>query len=228
MTTVVSKPIGSTPKYEPNTTTAPTTSLAKTHRMLREMLGETTFNMIRAAGSVEEIASLVLPMTTEDPPESHAFNLDDFVETEIEVTIDSGCCEHVLDLMDAPGYDGCLSESPGSLRGQNFVVGNGQRIRNEGQITLNMETLGADPHSVASTFQVAEVTRPLMSVSRICDQDFKCLFDKTKAEIFTVKSDGTLGDVVCTFKREGGLYVAKLKLKCPSIGKPAPFGRQEP
>ena len=103
MTNVVSKPIGSTPTYEPNTTTAPTPSLAKTHRMLREMLGETTFNMIRAAGSVEEIASLVLPMTTEDPPESHAFNLDEFVETEIEVTIDSGCCEHVLDLMDAPG-----------------------------------------------------------------------------------------------------------------------------
>ena len=34
-----------------------------------------------------------------------------------------------------------------------------------------------------SCFQVAEITRPLMSVSRICDQDLTCIFDKKEANI---------------------------------------------
>ena len=34
-----------------------------------------------------------------------------------------------------------------------------------------------------STFQMAEVSRPLMSISKICDQGYACLFTKDGAQI---------------------------------------------
>ena len=101
----------------------------------------------------------------------------------------------------------------GSRRGQNFVVGNGQKVPNEGEINLNMECEGVP---LQSTFQVAEITRPLMSVGRVCDQGLTCTFDKEKAVI--ADKDKA---VLCTFARMGGLYVARLKLKSPEL-----FARQ--
>ena len=110
----------------------------------------------------------LFPVTTDDG--DGVFAMDQWRETDIEVTLDSGCCNHVLDAEDAPGY--VVQPSAGSRRGQNFIVGNGEKIPNEGQVRLNMQaTPSSGPAlSVQSTFQVAEVNRPLMSVSRICDQ----------------------------------------------------------
>ena len=63
---------------------------------------------------------------------------------------------------------------------------------------------------IKSVFQVAEITRPLMSVSKICELGHKCIFDDEKAEVITKN-----GKVLCTFKRKGGLYVAEMTLKAP-------------
>ena len=71
---------------------------------------------------------------------------------------------------------------------------------------------------VRSTFQVADLTRPLMSVSQICAQGHRCIFEKDYAQVVTAE-----GEVICKFRRDNGLYVATMKLKAPS-----PFGRQEP
>ena len=81
------------------------------------------------------------------------------------------------------------------------------------QKTLNLQNeLG----KFASTFQIAAVHRPLMSVGRICDNDNSVTFDKEKAVV--AGADGT---VLAVFTRQpGGLYTAKLKLT-------SPFGRPE-
>ena len=60
------------------------------------------------------------------------------------------------------------------------MVGNGQRVPNEGELHLNME---ADGVPLQSVFQVAEITRPLMSVGRVCDQGLTAKFDKEKADL---------------------------------------------
>ena len=63
-----------------------------------------------------------------------------------------------------------------------------------------------------------------MSVSRICDQDLICTFDKKEARI-----QDENGATICTFERRGGLYVTTMKLKQPDRGKDeVPFGRQHP
>ena len=96
------------------------------------------------------------------------------------------------------------------------MVGNGSKVPNEGQVHLNPRSMSSN-RAIKSTFQVAEIARPLMSVSRICDLGMRCIFDKLKADIIDSK-----GDIVWSFVRDGGLYVAKMKLK-----KPDHFGGPE-
>ena len=79
-----------------------------------------------------------------------------------------------MDLGDAPGCGAFLTQSDGSRRKQNFNVGNGQKVPNEGQLVLKLESDGDENKKIKSTFQVVEVTRPLMSVSRVCDQGLTC------------------------------------------------------
>ena len=101
-----------------------------------------------------------------------------------------------------------------------FSAAGGHRMHNQGQVTLQVLLPGgAEGDEPASTvFQVASVTRPLWSVSKICDSDYTVLFNKKEAKIFDSK-----GVPVCTFERQGGLYVARMKLKNP---KHRGFARQ--
>jgi hypothetical protein len=179
------------------------------------MVGEENAKVLDALDAMDSVAAQVRAhaechvMTTDDEdPECLSM---DWVDTEIEICLDSGCCEHVMDLGDAPGYSTFFTESPGSKRQQQFIVGNGARVPNEGQLLLNMEsstTTGV--MKLQSCFQVAEVTRPLMSVSRVCDQGLECRFTETEARVID-KSGKTL----VSFQRQGGLYISKMRLKPP-------------
>ena len=94
-------------------------------------------------------------------------------------------------------------------------MGDGGTIPNLGQSQLNLSDEGRD---IESIFQVAAVTRPLMSVGRICDEGYTITFDQVMA---VVKSKE--GAELCRFQRNNsGLYVAKLKLR-----NPAGFGGRE-
>ena len=72
--------------------------------------------------------------------------------------------------------------------------------------------VGGDVRGLQSCFQVAQVTRPLMSVSRVCDQGLRCIFDDEQATVVDKKT----GKEVTVFQRRGGLYIAKMKLKAPA------------
>ena len=134
---------------------------------------------------------------------------DAWEDIEFEVALDSGSVVHVCAPGDCPGY--MLQESPGSKRGQEFQMGDGGLIKNLGQKQLNLSDsmIGRD---VQSVFQIAAVTRPLMSVGRICDEGHEITFNNRCAVVRTKE-----GEELCRFSREpGGLYVAKLKLRSPA------------
>ena len=116
-----------------------------------------------------------------------------------------------------------FSISEGSRNGKGFIAANGDRIRNEGEVHLNLEAANGSGgvQGLKSTFQSARVSRPLMSVSQICDHGFKCIFEKDRA---TVVDSDLQPRFVC--ERRGGLYTAPMKLKAPP--PPAPFQRQAP
>ena len=100
------------------------------------------------------------------------------------------------------------------------MVGNGESVPNEGEVLINMDSPNGSGGQVPvqTTFQVAEINRPLMSVARICDQGLTCVFSKDGAQVL----DGSK-NVVSHFKRENNLYVATMQL-----GPPEPFRRQAP
>ena len=128
-----------------------------------------------------------------------------------EVALDSGSTDNVCHKEDAPGY--LVEASPGSRACQNFIVGSGAKVANDGQVNLNLEaTNDGASVDITSTFQVAKVSRPLMSVGRLCDHDMEVKFKKDKALVLAPD-----GAVVCTFVRQaGGLCVCEFKLKRPA------------
>ena len=128
-------------------------------------------------------------------------------EIPFEVILDSGAADHVTDNTEAPGYS--IEPSAGSKAGKGFIAANGARIPNRGQMTLSLKTEGGQ--QINSTFQVCQTNRPLWSVGKICDSGCKVVFSKDKAEVV----QETTGKAVCSFERQGGLYVGKLKLGPP-------------
>ena len=78
---------------------------------------------------------------------------------------------------------------------------------------LNLETQVGEGQSraVNSVFQVADLTRPLMSVSQICDHGYKCVFERDHAMDVTPE-----GEALCRFEWQPGLYVSKMILKSPT------------
>ena len=183
----------------------------------KRLLGEEQLQLFENLGILESIFDKIhaqaMVITAEDEHGGEVLvSASSWVDSEIEVTLDSGCVDHILDLGDAPGYEAFIAESPGSKRGQRYVVGNGGRVPNEGQLVLNLEhdVKSGSSNLLRSTFQVAEVTRPLMSVSRICDLGMKVIFDSNEALVVNAESK-----TIAKFMRRGGLYIAQMRLKPP-------------
>ena len=118
---------------------------------------------------------------------------------------------HICAEEDTPRYS--LHEGAGSRRGQNFVVGDGGVLKNLGEKVLNLASEEGMPMQVP--FQIAKVTRPLMSAGLICDKGYVITMDKEKAIVRSAT-----GVEVCRFVRKaGGLYVARMRLKAPFVGR---------
>ena len=138
---------------------------------------------------------------------------------EIDVAADSGAGDHVLSRVDAPGHP--VTESPGSLRGQKFKGAGGHIMDNEGQILLEMlaPLEGGETNEVDVTWQVTDVCRPLLSISKVCDSgQHTVAFNSKKAVVRDSR-----GRIVCVFMRKGNLYIGRMKIKNPAHPS---FGRQ--
>ena len=148
-----------------------------------------------------------------DPEEDDVIlNVDNWEDIMIEVGLDSGACRHVMVRESAPGYH--VHESNSSRRGLGFVVGNGEHIPNEGQFVVSFDADNGQGSTtpLACTFQVADLTRPLTSVSQICEQGFKVEFKDTHALVID-----SSGETVCMFQRSGQLYTNQMILKAPEL-----------
>ena len=79
--------------------------------------------------------------------------------------MDSGAAESVAPPSTCPHFP--LVESPGSRAGQEYRTAGGERLKNKGQRQVQAWTEEGCP--VGMTYQVAEVTKPLSPVSKMCD-----------------------------------------------------------
>ena len=135
----------------------------------------------------------------------------------LKVALDSGAGDHVA-AADQVGRKS-IRPSAGSRNGRHFIAANGDRMANQGEAELNMVAPGG--RTVKSTFQIADVTRALFSVSKMCDEGCEVHFAQTEA----IVTKG--GKVITRVAREGGLYCVEMQLKDePSNDGVAPFAGQ--
>ena len=96
------------------------------------------------------------------------------------------------------------------------MMGDGGTIPNLGESKLNLTDDKTD-RDLQSVFQIAAVARPLMSVGKICDEGHSVTFSNVMAVVHS--KDGA--ELARFHRSNGGLYVAKLKLRSP-VGFPRP------
>ena len=118
---------------------------------------------------------------------------------------DSGCTEHIVSREGIKDIN--ASPSKASVAGRGFTTATGDRVPNEGECHMTF-TVGEKGANASGTFQVAQVTRPLMSIAKICDKGNTVTFTKEKGVV-----NGPDGSQICMFVRERGLYVADVKVK---------------
>ena len=146
----------------------------------------------------------------------------DWVEEEtggwykVRATLDSGTVEHVAPEHLAPEV--VVAPSAGSSMGQTYCVANGEDIPNRGQKVLDVINECGAKGKI--TYQITDVSKPLMSVGQTCDQNCAVLFTKTGGMIFHLDTQ-----MVTPFERKGGQYevihwIQKGAEQAASFGRP--------
>ena len=93
-----------------------------------------------------------------------------------------------------------LMETEASRQGQTYHTADGGVIKNKGEKTVTMYSEDGD--QFRARYQITDVTRPLNSISRVCDQGNNVLFTKTGGWIINHESGR-----YTWFPREHGVYV---------------------
>ena len=137
---------------------------------------------------------------------------------QIELTADSGACDSVMPK--AGIWDGIkIWPSVQSERGFEYEVANGSTIPCLGERRLQLWTEGADkPRAMA--IQVADVHKPLLSLSRCADVGYESRFGREWGCLYDVST----GDVI-PLHRRGNLYFLRAWARAADV--PVPFGGQK-
>jgi hypothetical protein len=141
-------------------------------------------------------------------------------EIEIEVAADTGAGAHCCNPRHIPNSVEVVCDQV-----RNFNGAGGEAIKHWGRASVRMEQ--EDGRHISQEVQVMEVTRPLHSISTVCDNEHDVVFTKTEGLVLPA---GLLDEVlamvrkkvVARYKRKGGLYVAKMRVKDPRAKRPSP------
>ena len=96
------------------------------------------------------------------------------------MTIDSGAADHVIPPNWIPGVP--IVPSPGSKRGVRYIAANGAKLPNLGQMVVAFENSVGTAGKIL--FQVANISKPLVSVSKLIDDGHQVVFDKRASYIY--------------------------------------------
>ena len=138
---------------------------------------------------------------------------DEWVE--VEFCADTGACDTVMPRVLCENI--AITPSLQSLACLEYEVANKQTLPNLGERKCLVWTEGAAvPRPM--NIQVADIHKPLLSLSRCADMGYESRFGKLAGALI----DDETGDVIPLI-RKGNLYV----LKCWLRAAPASFGRQD-
>ena len=140
--------------------------------------------------------------------------------TELEVTVDSGACISVMPIASCEGID--ILENELSRNGAEHEVANGATIPNLGERRCEVMTVGSlQPKRI--TFQVADVHKPLLSISGCADMGFDCFLGQHGGQL----RDRVTGELI-PLERHGSLYTVRMWIRQDPSARPKPrFGGPE-
>ena len=136
---------------------------------------------------------------------------------EVKTTLDTGATTHATSRVDFPGCE--VRESAGSKAGQMFQAAGGKTLPNEGESTMYM--VSPEGNELCLNMQIAEITRPLISVTKMTEKDELAVLCKKDVALVLDRQNR----VVTKFHREGGLYVCYMKYRNPKYRPAEPFTR---
>ena len=117
---------------------------------------------------------------------------------QIEIVIDSGAAESVIPADLLPGHP--IAENAASLAGERYLTADGKQIPNRGEQRITFKTW--EGHDCSLRLQVADVTKPLLSVAQLVDTGHDVAFGRTGGTIRHPQTGRTIA-----FTRRAGLYV---------------------
>ena len=121
----------------------------------------------------------------------------------VKSIMDSGASAPVAPPSMAPKVP--IVESPGSKRCKMYNTASAQKLPNLGQQHLHAVTSAGTETGVL--FQIADASKPLVSVSTICERGNRVVFGKGGGYIHSLAS----GDKT-SFYRQNGIYVLEMWL----------------
>jgi hypothetical protein len=132
----------------------------------------------------------------------------------VKGVMDSGATESVAPPSMCPNYK--IQESKGSREGQSYAVANGEEVENLGEQILDIVTSTGVETQVK--YQNADVSRPLNSISEICDaggvRGQQVVFGRNGGAVLNLDTG-----VATPFPREGGIYTFDFWVKPASEEK---------
>ena len=99
-----------------------------------------------------------------------------------------------------------IEPSPGSIRGQNWVSASKHRLKNLGQQKIKACTEEGEETEVL--FQIADVSKPLVSVASICERGNRVLFGKVGGVVQNLRTGREI-----PFYRRNGIYILTMWLQ---------------
>ena len=132
----------------------------------------------------------------------------------VESVVDSGASAPVAPPSMLPNVK--IEESEGSKRGQKYISASKHKLKNPGQQQVHACTEDGDPTDLL--FQIADVSKPLVSVSAICERGNRVIFGRAGGVVQNLRSGKQV-----PFYRRNGIYVLSLWLQ---DGSDEPFGRR--
>lgn len=154
-------------------------------------------------------------LTMADHGTSAVMNVEDkMVWACIPCAVDSGACAHVA----PPNVFGLQDMKMVQHKGK-YYGADGSPIDEYGQLTIN--AILQEGSEMTTTFDVAKITRPLLSVHQIAQNGHQVCFGKNEAHIRL--SNGRR----IPLRAEGRLYMLDMWIKLPqSLAEKSPFVRQ--
>jgi hypothetical protein len=132
----------------------------------------------------------------------------------VEAIVDSGAVHSVTPPKLFPGR---MTSSPWSRAGRGYRAANGTGIKNLGQVDVPFCT--AEGHKCQIPFQVAEVEKPLLSVTHLTAAGNRVELGHTDGRVVNLKTGRSIA-----LERRNGTYI--MKMFVADAAAPAPFRRQ--